>query len=92
MMFNLLEDPHLPSLIFGTFAMSRGIASIVGPILATQLFDPMTTVDFTGWGHFGFDRVILFVGVTSFISGVGGIVVEGARRYKKKVSLARGEC
>jgi hypothetical protein len=60
------------SLIFCSFGICRGIASILGPILASVLYNPGASQD-TNWGRFGFRGITIFVGTLALISAFGGV-------------------
>ncbi|GAA5861711.1 hypothetical protein JCM1840_005238 [Sporobolomyces johnsonii] len=74
-------NPHASTMIFCTFGIVRGVASIVGPIISTSLYKPDETDSARqAWGRFGFRDVIVFVGVMSFISAFGGVGLGWLRR------------
>ncbi|KAK4053330.1 hypothetical protein OIO90_003942 [Microbotryomycetes sp. JL221] len=60
------------TLIISMFGVARGTASIVGPIIASKLFDERAVHDASGWAAFGFRKIIIFVGCLAFASGVSG--------------------
>ncbi|GAA5833557.1 hypothetical protein JCM11251_003526 [Rhodosporidiobolus azoricus] len=82
------SNSHTSTLIFCTFGIVRGIASIVGPFISTTLYDPNRdrTGDYSdpSWGRYGFSKVIVFVGVMSFGSALGGVGLWWARREKRR--------
>ena len=83
-------NAQLPALIFSCFGIARGIASVLGPILASTLYDERLLDSKEGtFGLFGFRNIIIFVGCLSFLSGLGGIAMGLARnsRVKKGHSL-----
>lgn len=55
---------HITSLAFGCFAVVKGIAAIVGPIIAASLHDRSNHAK-TIYGGFGFRNVEIFVGMFS---------------------------
>ncbi|GEM11869.1 MFS monocarboxylate transporter [Rhodotorula toruloides] len=63
------QQPHLSTLVFCLFGIFRGIASCVGPFVATALYDPKAAQEHSSWGRYGFRKVIIFVGVMSFVNG-----------------------
>ncbi|GAA6030517.1 hypothetical protein JCM8097_006184 [Rhodosporidiobolus ruineniae] len=80
------SNPHTSTLVFCLFGIVRGICSIVGPYIATALYDPKDTTSSAdaNWGRYGFRGVIIFVGLMSFLSAFGGIGLAWARAVKKK--------
>ncbi|GAA5971252.1 hypothetical protein JCM21900_004199 [Sporobolomyces salmonicolor] len=73
-------NPHASTMIFCTFGIVRGIASIVGPMISTSLYKPDETDSARqAWGRFGFRDVIVFVGVMSFLSAFGGVALGWSR-------------
>ncbi|CEQ40786.1 SPOSA6832_02419, partial [Sporobolomyces salmonicolor] len=57
----LRANPHASTMIFCTFGIVRGIASIVGPMISTSLYKPDETDSARqAWGRFGFRDVIVF--------------------------------
>ncbi|POY72795.1 hypothetical protein BMF94_4204 [Rhodotorula taiwanensis] len=81
-------NPHLATLVFCTFGIFRGIASIVGPYISTTLFEPVIAQEHAAWGRFGFRRVIIFVGAMSALSATGGAALHWARKYNARVKAA----
>ncbi|GAA5886990.1 hypothetical protein JCM6882_009408 [Rhodosporidiobolus microsporus] len=84
------SDPHTATLVFCTFGITRGIASIVGPFISTTLYDPNAearggdAASDPTWGRYGFERVIIFVGCMSFASALGGFGLWWAKREKRR--------
>ncbi|KAK4048911.1 hypothetical protein OIV83_004467 [Microbotryomycetes sp. JL201] len=63
------------TLIVALFGVARGTASIVGPIIASKLFDEQRVHDDSGWAPHGFRRVVIFVGSLAFGSAVSGALL-----------------
>ncbi|GAA6052497.1 hypothetical protein JCM3770_003796 [Rhodotorula araucariae] len=83
-------NPHLSTLIVGTFSVARGVASIVGPYIGTALYQPDLATSPARWGRFGFARVIVFVGVVSVCSALGGPALIWAQRDRARRKGAQG--
>lgn len=79
-------NPSFVSILFCGWSIARGIASILGPIAASALFDPTATG--SDFGRYGFKSITIFVGVMSLLSGLGGIAIGFARRRQNRI---RGE-
>ncbi|GAA5945581.1 hypothetical protein JCM3775_000530 [Rhodotorula graminis] len=76
-------NPHASSMIFCFLGCWRGIASIVGPFISTSLYnDKLAHDERAAYGRFGFRDVIVFVGVMSSMTALGGPGIYWARRYK----------
>ncbi|BGP52411.1 hypothetical protein JCM10450v2_008389 [Rhodotorula kratochvilovae] len=76
-------NPHLSTMIFCMFGIVRGVASIVGPFISTGLYEEaLAHEERAAWGRFGFRRIIVFVGVMSALSVLGGPGIGWARRRK----------
>ncbi|BGP44162.1 hypothetical protein JCM10449v2_008226 [Rhodotorula kratochvilovae] len=76
-------NPHLSTMIFCMFGIVRGVASIVGPFISTGLYEEaLAHEERAAWGRFGFRRIIVFVGVMSALSALGGPGIGWARRRK----------
>jgi MFS family permease len=45
-----------------SFTFVRGIAAVIGPLVAASLYDPLRNKDQAVFGAFGFDKLIIFVG------------------------------
>ncbi|GAA6021935.1 hypothetical protein JCM10207_002605 [Rhodosporidiobolus poonsookiae] len=85
-------NPHLSTFIVCAFGAARGVAAIIGPFIATTLHSSTSSVGSSSWGHYGFSRVIVFVGVLSFVSALGGPAVAYARRFKaQRKAAAQGQ-
>lgn len=63
-------DSQVSTLTFSIFGVSRGIASIVGPLIASGLYDESKSKDTNAWGRFGFEKIIVFVGVMAITSAI----------------------
>ena len=65
-------DPSLRAPVFLGLAWSRGIAAIVGPIIAGSLYDRSRDKESRLYGGHGFINVTIFVGVMMFATGFLG--------------------
>ncbi|KAM0750468.1 MFS general substrate transporter [Meredithblackwellia eburnea MCA 4105] len=72
------------SFVFCAFGIHRGIASLVGPIIASTLYNKHEAEKLGTWGRFGFRAVTIFVGVMALVSAFGGVALAGARRIQAK--------
>ncbi|BGO96434.1 MFS monocarboxylate transporter [Rhodotorula toruloides ATCC 204091] len=78
------QDPYAAAITFCLLSSVRGIASIVMPLVSQGLYNPKLKNDATSWGRFGFEKMIVFVGVTAFVSAIAGVALEYMRRKHKK--------
>ncbi|GAA5932294.1 uncharacterized protein JCM15063_001182 [Sporobolomyces koalae] len=70
------SDPFIAGFLLCQWGMIRGLASIVAPFISTGLYDEKAAhSNSDSWGRFGFQSMIIFVGVMSFVSSFGGIVL-----------------
>ncbi|GAA6017893.1 hypothetical protein JCM10207_003490 [Rhodosporidiobolus poonsookiae] len=83
-------NPHLSTLIVGTFSVARGVASLVGPYIGTALYSPEDASSSSTWGHFGFARIIVFVGVVSGLGALGGPALVWAQRARRHAKARAG--
>jgi len=60
--------------IVGLFGAVKGVAAIVGPLLAGSLYNPMDAGIPSTYGLFGFEKVTLFVGGMMIATAAGGLV------------------
>lgn len=73
-------DPSLRAPVFLGLAWSRGIAAIVGPVIAGALYDRSKEKQSRIYGGHGFVNVIVFVGVMMCATAFLGA---GATWWKK---------
>ncbi|GAA6012733.1 hypothetical protein JCM11491_002545 [Sporobolomyces phaffii] len=75
------SNPHASTTILCFFSIARGIAAVAGPFIATGLYRERER-DSEGkrWGRYGFEGVIIFVGVMSFCSAVAGGALKIVRK------------
>lgn len=73
----------MSSLIFCCFGISRGVASVAGPIIATSLYNPLDSAIPAAWGGYGFKNVTIFVGTMAFASALGGVALGFVKRFRK---------
>ncbi|GAA5932290.1 uncharacterized protein JCM15063_001181 [Sporobolomyces koalae] len=67
-------NPQTSTAIFCIWGIMRGIASLVGPFVSTSLYnEEEAKTEGHAWGRFGFRKIIVFVGVMSFLSALGGV-------------------
>ncbi|GEM07667.1 MFS monocarboxylate transporter [Rhodotorula toruloides] len=78
------QDPYAAALVYCLLSVVRGVASMVMPLVSQKLYNPAQKGDASSWGRFGFSRMIIFVGVTAFVSAVAGVALEFFRRKHKK--------
>ena len=79
-------NPAFVSILFCAFSISRGIASIIGPIVAAALFDYSSSDGGGGGGDFGkygFKKITIFVGIMALLSAFGGVGLGFARKKMK---------
>jgi len=75
------------NIVLGCFSVAKGLAAIVGPLIATKLHDPnMLPVSSAGsnskhFGGYGFTSVTLFVGGMMVATAAGGVLSWGAKRW-----------
>ncbi|KAM0750692.1 MFS general substrate transporter [Meredithblackwellia eburnea MCA 4105] len=68
------------SLVFCSFCIARGIASVLGPLIASSLYRKSDSMKIATWGRFGFSQVIIFVGAMAIASSVGGGILGFVKR------------
>jgi hypothetical protein len=70
-------------------SVARGLACVIGPIVANSLYDSSKLADSSHWGRFGFRSVMIWVTVTALASGVAGlalgVVVPSGRKAQHKL-------
>ena len=69
-------------MVFSTFGVGRGLASIVGPLIASALYDPSHAKDAGVWGRFGFRGIMIFVGVMAISSAALAAGLRVTKRLK----------
>ena len=67
-----------------TFTMVRGVAAIVGPLLAAKLYRPELRTERAIFGSFGFASLTIFVGVCMTVLTFVAIAIEVSRRLSFK--------
>ena len=77
---------YSPSLVFGCFGIVKGVAAIVGPVIATKLHRPeLIQIPITGnpkgFGGYGFTTVTLFVGGMMVATTAGSLLSLGIKRW-----------
>ncbi|KAB5587828.1 transport protein [Ceratobasidium theobromae] len=66
--------------IFGFFSMTKGVAAIIGPLIAAALHHPEQAAMKSIYSGYGFRDVTLFVGSMMVATAAGGVVSRLARR------------
>ncbi|GAA5884015.1 hypothetical protein JCM16303_001360 [Sporobolomyces ruberrimus] len=83
-------DPYISGLLLCAWGMIRGLASILAPFLSAALYNPNQAHETSDeWGRFGFRNLIIFVGVLSLFSSLGGVVL-GFLKMKSNIAKRRG--
>ncbi|GAA5905771.1 hypothetical protein JCM6882_000454 [Rhodosporidiobolus microsporus] len=87
------SNPHTASLIFCLFSVVRGVASIVMPFVSEVLYNRGERETSANWGAYGFGKMIIFVGVTAFLSSLGGLALHVLRlkQQRRHQRLRAGE-
>ncbi|BGP15560.1 hypothetical protein JCM10213_001349 [Rhodosporidiobolus nylandii] len=78
------SSPHTATLVFCLFSIVRGVASIVMPFVSETLYDPEKSGQSATWGSGGFKKMIIFVGITGFLSAMGGVALQFVRQRRRK--------
>ncbi|BGP13412.1 hypothetical protein JCM10213_008572 [Rhodosporidiobolus nylandii] len=73
------SNPYIASLAFCLFSVIRGIGSIVMPTVAGTLYDSTKAGEPSNFGAFGFQKMIIFVGITAFLCAISGSLLQLAR-------------
>ncbi|KAE9410114.1 MFS general substrate transporter [Gymnopus androsaceus JB14] len=81
---------EMTNLVFGLLGAAKGIASIVGPIIAASLYDNHEQGSKTIYGGFGFRKVELFVGQCSASDYFGSVLTINLHSGSMAVSTAIG--
>jgi hypothetical protein len=67
-----------------SYTIMRGIAAIVGPLVAAKLYRPDLKADAAVFGSFGFRSLTIFVGIMmSLVAGLA-VLAEFSRRMSFK--------
>jgi hypothetical protein len=87
-------DPQIP-IIFAALYVSRGLGSVIGPILASLIYkvrveasDNINSMGRGGWGGHGSGELVIFVGSTLAASAVAGLAL-GVKDVRIKQSHLR---
>ncbi|GAA5888944.1 hypothetical protein JCM6882_009690 [Rhodosporidiobolus microsporus] len=80
-------NPYVATLVFGVLSIIRGLASIAMPFVSAGLYHPGEKEG--GWGLYGFENMIIFVGVMGGLAAAGGIVLDLVRRDQVKKGLLK---
>lgn len=73
-------DQSAVSNIFGFFSMTKGVAAIIGPLIAAALHHPEQAASRSTYSGYGFRDVTLFVGSMMVATAVGGFSTRLAKR------------
>ncbi|GAA5833183.1 hypothetical protein JCM5353_009052 [Sporobolomyces roseus] len=77
------SNPHASATVLCFFSIFRGVASLAGPFIAASLYEEKYSDSDDGtWGRYGFEKVIIFVGVMSFLSAIGGVTMRMVRKKR----------
>ncbi|GAA5905786.1 hypothetical protein JCM6882_000458 [Rhodosporidiobolus microsporus] len=82
------SNPNTSTLVFCLFSVVRGIASIVMPFVSETLYEQDKRGEGAAWGAFGFEKMIIFVGITAFLSLLGGVALHFVRQQRRKATVA----
>ncbi|CAE6439405.1 unnamed protein product [Rhizoctonia solani] len=66
--------------VFGVLAMSKGIAAVIGPLIAAELYHPEQSTMKSTYSGYGFRDVTLFVGSMMVATAAGGVATKLAKR------------
>ncbi|KDN45847.1 hypothetical protein RSAG8_04680, partial [Rhizoctonia solani AG-8 WAC10335] len=66
--------------VFGLLAMSKGIAAVIGPLIAAELYHPEQSTIRSTYSGYGFRDVTLFVGSMMVATAAGGVATKLAKR------------
>ncbi|KAH7322170.1 major facilitator superfamily domain-containing protein [Rhizoctonia solani] len=66
--------------VFGILAMSKGIAAVIGPLIAAELYHPEQSTMKSTYSGYGFRDVTLFVGSMMVATAAGGVATKLAKR------------
>ncbi|KAI0072295.1 MFS general substrate transporter [Panus rudis PR-1116 ss-1] len=67
------------TLTFCCFALLKGLAAVIGPILSGVLLQAGQTMSFGQYGKFGFGGVELFVGSCALVTSLTSLIVQATR-------------
>jgi len=80
------SSPELTPITFTFFALLKGIAAIIGPILSGILLEAGKSSSFDSagqsYGRFGFGGVEIFVGSCALATSFGSLAVAATRRLR----------
>ncbi|CAE6376796.1 unnamed protein product [Rhizoctonia solani] len=68
------------SSVFGLLAMTKGVAAVIGPLIAAELYHPEQSSMRGTYSGYGFKDVTLFVGSMMAATAVGGVATRLAKR------------
>ncbi|CUA69955.1 hypothetical protein RSOLAG22IIIB_08798 [Rhizoctonia solani] len=67
---------------YGLLTMGKGVAAIVGPLMAAALYHPEQATVKNTYSGYGFKDVTLFVGTMMAATAVGGVATKWAKRIE----------
>ncbi|GAA5915155.1 uncharacterized protein JCM6883_001749 [Sporobolomyces salmoneus] len=75
------SNPHASTTILCFFSIGRGIATLAGPFISSALYqENKKDSDTAEWGRYGFEGIIIFVGLMSLLSAAGGVILRFVRK------------
>ncbi|KAG8689255.1 hypothetical protein FRC11_003530 [Ceratobasidium sp. 423] len=74
------SEQSVVSNVFGLLAMTKGIAAVIGPLIAAELYHPEQSTMRSTYSGYGFKDVTLFVGSMMVATAAGGIATRLAKR------------
>ncbi|SCV68198.1 BQ2448_319 [Microbotryum intermedium] len=88
------SDPSQSAVVFGYLAIVRGVASIVGPIIAGSVYEPTSVEGGDRMGRYGMQNFVVLIGILGMVAL--GLILgnESYRRGRGRIKLRtkkRGE-
>ncbi|KAH7335031.1 major facilitator superfamily domain-containing protein [Rhizoctonia solani] len=68
------EHPETIPSVYGLLGMAKGVAAVVGPVVAALLHRPQESTIRETYSGYGFRDVTIFVGVMMFVTALGGVL------------------
>ncbi|GAA6000233.1 hypothetical protein JCM10207_007918 [Rhodosporidiobolus poonsookiae] len=83
-------SPYTATLAFGVLSIVRGAASVAMPFVAEGLYRPDAKgADAKRFGRFGFEMMIIFIGIMGFLAALAGVAIALIRRKMVKEGKLR---
>ncbi|GAA5997140.1 hypothetical protein JCM5350_006322 [Sporobolomyces pararoseus] len=77
------SNAHASTTILCFFSIVRGIATLAGPFISSALYQENKKDSASEkWGSYGFEGIIIFVGLMSFCSAVAGLILRVVRKTR----------